>query len=380
MARDFYEVLGVGREASDGEIKKAFRALARELHPDVNKHDPEAEEKFKEAAEAYEVLSDAERRQTYDAYGHEGLRSGGWTPHAGDFGNFEDILGAFFGRGDPLFGDLFGGGRRGPAAGGDVGVSVEVSLADVVSGTKRDVAFDAVATCEVCRGNGAEPGTPIHTCETCGGAGELRAVTRTPFGQMIRAAPCNACGGEGKTPETPCAECSGKGRTVKRRTFEVDIPAGIDAGQRIRVSGGGHAGESGAPDGNLYVEVAVASDERFERHGEHLVSVARVSAPRAMLGGEIAVPTLDGERSVTVPPGAQPGETVILGGAGLPGLRGTRRGDQHVVLDVVTPSALDEDQRALAKRLEETISDEQLVAADREEGRRRGWLRRRARR
>ena len=380
MPRDFYEVLGVGRQASEGEIKKAFRGLARELHPDVNNHDPEAEEKFKEAAEAYEVLSDSERRETYDAYGHEGLRSGGWTPHAGDFGNFEDILGAFFGRGDPLFGDIFGGGQRGPAAGGDIGVSVEITLDEVVSGAQREVSFDAVATCEHCRGNGAEPGTPIHTCETCGGSGQLREVARSAFGQVIRTAACNACGGEGKTPETPCAECSGRGRSVRQRTFEVDIPAGIDAGQRIRVSGGGHAGEPGAPDGNLYVEVGVAADERFERHGEHLVSVARVSATRAMIGGEITVPTLDGERSVNISPGAQPGETAVIGGVGLPGLRGGRRGDQHVVLDVVVPSALDEEQRDLAERLEETLSDEQLVAQDRDEGRRFGWLRRRARR
>jgi len=380
VPRDFYEVLGVQRDAGDGEIKKAFRGLARELHPDVNNHDPEAEEKFKEAAEAYEVLSDPERRQTYDQYGHEGLRSGGWTPHTGDFGSFEDILGAVFGRGDPLFGDIFGGGQREPAAGGDIGASVEITLDEVVTGTEREVAFDAVATCEHCRGNGAEPGTPIHTCETCGGSGQLREVARSPFGQVIRTAACNACGGEGKTPETPCEECSGRGRTVKRRTFEVDIPAGIDAGQRIRVSGGGHAGEPGAPDGNLYVEVSVAADERFERHGEHLVSVARVSATRAMIGGEISVPTLDGEREVSVPPGAQPGETVVLGGVGLPGLRGGRRGDQHVVLDVVIPSALDEEQRGLAEQLEGTLAEEQLVPEDRDEGRRWSWLRRRARR
>jgi molecular chaperone DnaJ len=379
MARDFYEVLGVPREADEGEIKKAFRTLARELHPDVNRHDPEAEEKFKEAAEAYEVLSDPERRGTYDAYGHEGLRSGGWSPHAADFGNFEDILGALFGRGDPLFGDLFGGGRRGPAPGGDVGATVELTLDEVVTGAKREVAFDAIATCETCRGNGAEPGTPINTCQTCGGAGEIREVARTAFGQVMRTAACATCGGEGKIPEVPCSECSGKGRTVKRRTFEVDVPAGIEGGQRIRVSGAGHAGQPGALDGNLYVEVAITPDDRFERRGEHLVSVARISATRAMIGGEVSVPTLDGERGVTVPVGAQPGETVVLSGAGLPGLRGSRRGDQHVVLDVVVPADLDEAQRELAERLEGTISEEQLAGStDRSEGRRWGRRRRRA--
>ncbi|MGI9019389.1 MAG: molecular chaperone DnaJ [Solirubrobacterales bacterium] len=381
MPRDLYDVLGVARDSGDAEIKKAFRALARELHPDVNRHDPEAEEKFKEAAEAYEVLSDAERRRTYDAYGHDGLRRGGWSPHAADGGGFEDILSSLFGRGDPLFADLFGGGRRGPAPGGDIGASVEITLAEVLAGATREVSFDAVAACEACRGNGAEPGTPIHACETCGGAGQIQQVTRTPFGQMMRTAPCRDCGGEGKTPETPCAECSGRGRTVKRRTFEVDIPAGIEGGQRIRVAGGGHAGEAGAPDGNLYVEVAVAADERFERHGDHLVAVARVPATRAMLGGEISVPTLDGDRTVEVPAGAQPGETILIAGAGLPGLRGSRRGDQHVVLDVVIPSDLDRSQQELASQLDDSITPEQLVGApDQDAGRRWGRRRRRAKR
>jgi molecular chaperone DnaJ len=381
MPRDFYEVLGVERDASETEIKKAFRGLARELHPDVNKHDPEAEEKFKEAAEAYEVLSDPERRRTYDAYGHEGLRSGGWTPHAADFGSFEDILGAFFGRGDPLFGDLFGGGRRGPAAGGDVAVAVEISLEEVLEGATREVAFDAVLTCERCRGNGAEPGTPIEACGTCDGSGQLREVARTAFGQVMRTAVCPTCGGDGKVPETPCPECAGKGRTVKQRTFEVDIPAGIESGQRIRIGGAGHAGEPGASDGNLYVEVAVSPDERFERHGEHLVSAARVSATRAMLGGDISVQTLEGERDISIPSGAQPGETVVIPGAGLPLLRGSRRGDHHVVLDVVVPSALDEAQRQLAEELEGTLAPEQLESpAERDHGRRWGFRRRRARR
>src|SRR5262245_25116430 len=185
MARDYYEVLGVARDATDSEIKRAFRAVARELHPDVNRHDPEAEEKFKEAAEAYEVLSDPERRQTYDAFGHEGLRTGGWAPTSG-FGSFEDVLSAFFGRGDPMFGEVFGFGRSGPAAGGDLVAAVEVSLEEVVAGASRQVALEAVSRCERCRGNGAEPGTPIRTCETCGGAGVVRQVTQTAFGQMVR--------------------------------------------------------------------------------------------------------------------------------------------------------------------------------------------------
>jgi molecular chaperone DnaJ len=378
VPRDFYEVLEVDREASDAEIKTAFRRLARELHPDVNKHDPEAEEKFKQAAEAYEVLSDPERRRTYDAYGHEGLRTGGWAPRTDAFGSFEDVVSAFFGRGDPLFGELFGFGRSGSASGGDVGASVEVTLEEVVSGATRELSFDAVSLCERCRGNGAEPGTPIRTCERCEGAGELRDVVRTAFGQMMRTAPCPACGGDGRVAETPCEECDGKGRTVKPRTFEVEVPPGIESGQRIRISGAGHAGESGAPPGDLYVEVQVAEDERFERHGEHLVAVARVPATRAMLGGTVAVETLDGEREVEVPAGAQPGERVVLDGLGLPTLHGSARGDQHVLLDIVVPGRLDDGQRDLAERLDDTLQESNLRRDG--EGRRGLFGRRRRRR
>src|SRR5919197_667190 len=202
MKRDYYEVLGVDRGAGDVEVKKAFRRLARDLHPDVNKHDPEAEEKFKEAAEAYGVLSDPDRRSTYDAFGHEGLRSGGWAPRTDAFGSFEDVLSAFFGRGDPLFSELFGFGRPGPASGGDIAAQIELDLEDVLSGTTREVSFEAVSTCERCRGNGAEPGTPIRTCEACGGSGELREVARTAFGQLIRAGACPTCGGDGRVAET----------------------------------------------------------------------------------------------------------------------------------------------------------------------------------
>jgi molecular chaperone DnaJ len=379
VPRDYYEVLGVGRGASEAEIKKAFRRLARELHPDVNRHDPQAEEKFKEAAEAYEVLSDPERRQTYDTFGHEGLRTGGWAPSSG-FGNFEDVLSAFFGRGDPLFGDLFGFGRSGPAAGGDLAATVEVTLEEVVSGASREVNFEAVSTCERCRGNGAEPGTPIRTCETCDGAGVVRQVSRTAFGQMVRSGACPTCEGAGKIPEQPCGECGGRGRLVRERTWEVDVPPGIESGQRIRISGAGHAGEPGAPAGDLYVEVRVAEDDRFERVGGDLVSRVEVSATRAMLGGAMTVETLDGDRDIDVPAGAQPGDAVTLRGLGLPDLRGASRGDQHVVLDVVVPAGLDAEQREAAERLEASL-DESNLSRDGNRGSR--WpfgARRRARR
>jgi molecular chaperone DnaJ len=360
MPRDYYEVLEVDRGVDDAQLKKAFRRMARELHPDVNRHDPEAEEKFKEAAEAYEVLSDPARRRTYDAFGHEGLRSGGFAPRSAGFGSFEDVISALFGRGDEIFGDLFGFRSAGPATGADAGISLEVTLEEVLTGVRRDVRFEAVSTCERCRGNGAEPGTPIRTCETCGGAGAVREVTQTAFGQMLRTGACPNCRGAGKLAESPCGECRGQGRLVKERTWEVEVPPGIESGQRIRISGAGHAGEAGAAAGDLYVEVAVAEDPRFERAGSELATAAELSATRAMLGGTLTVATLDGEREVEVPAGAQPGDRVTLRGMGLPSLRGSSRGDLQVVLDVIVPSALDDEQLELAERLEGSLDDSNL--------------------
>ena len=353
VPRDYYEVLGVDRNASDAEIKKAFRGLARELHPDVNSHDPDAEERFKEAAEAYEVLSDAKRRATYDRFGHEGLRGGGWAPHAA--GSINDIFEAFFGRGGGIGEDIFGFGSRGPAGGADIGVAVDVTLEEVLSGTKRDVRFEAVKRCEHCVGNGAEPGTPIVTCDRCGGSGQLRQVSQSILGQVVRAAPCDTCGGDGKIAETPCEQCDGRGRVIGERTWEVEVPAGIEDGQRIRISGAGHAGEPGGQPGDLYVEVQVASDERFERHGQTLIGSVEVPATAAMLGTEVEVETLDGPKTVKVPAGTQPGDTVRLRGAGLPQVGGGSRGDQHVVFKVVVPKKLSRKQREAAQRLHEEI-------------------------
>ena len=248
MPRDYYEVLGVSRDAGETEIKKAFRKLARELHPDVNSHDPDAENKFKEAAEAYEVLSDADRRATYDRYGHEGLRTGGYSPNFEGFGSVADIFEAFFGGGGGGggFGNIFGGGAAGgPAQGGDVSVGAEITLQQAAAGAAVEVAYEAVARCEHCRGNGAEPGTPIETCPKCNGTGQLRAVSRTPFGQVVRAAACDMCGGDGRVAKNPCRECNGRGRKVERVKVSVDVPAGIDDGQRIRITGRGHTGDHG---------------------------------------------------------------------------------------------------------------------------------------
>jgi molecular chaperone DnaJ len=353
--RDPYDVLGVSREATEQEVKKSFRRLARELHPDVNAHDPQAEEKFKEAAEAYEILCDPERRATYDRYGHEGLRSGGYSPNFDAFGSIGDLFDAFFGGSSP-----FGARSSGPAPGGDVAVASEIELLQAARGASVEVAFDAIERCEHCRGNGAEPGTPIETCERCGGAGQLQAVTRTPFGQMVRTVVCDVCQGEGRVPREPCRECRGRGRRAVKRTLTVDVPAGIADGQRIRLSGKGHAGEAGAPPGDLYVLVRVRPDERFVREGDDLITALDVSAPLAAVGASLQVPTLDGSTSIEIPPGTQPGEVLSIRGQGMPGLRRGRHGDLRVVVNVVIPRRLSAEQRELFERLHNTLTDENL--------------------
>jgi molecular chaperone DnaJ len=354
MPRDPYEVLGVERNADEQQIKKSFRQLARELHPDVNAHDPQAEEKFKEAAEAYEILSDGERRATYDRYGHDGLRSGGYAPNFEGFGSISELFNAFFGGGGG------GGGGFGQAQGGDVAVAVEIDLLDASHGRKLGVSFEVVERCEHCRGNGAEPGTPIETCERCGGSGQLQAVSRTPFGQMVRTMPCDTCHGDGRVPKQPCAECRGRGRVRGSREVEVDVPAGISDGQRIRIGGRGHAGEAGAPAGDLYVLVNVREDDRFVREGDHLITVIDVAAPIAALGGTLEVPTLEGTGSVELPAGTQPGEVLTLRGEGMPSLRGGRRGELRVVVNVLIPRRLSPEQRELLEQLKDSLTAENL--------------------
>jgi molecular chaperone DnaJ len=360
VPRDPYEVLGVAREADEGEIKKAFRRMARELHPDVNSHDPDAEDKFKEAAEAYEILSDADRRATYDRYGHEGLRSGGYSSNFEGFGSVSDIFEAFFGSGS--FGGAFGGGGRsgGPAQGDDLAAGVEIDLAEAARGTSVEVEYEVIARCEHCRGNGAEPGTPIETCRRCGGSGQLRAVSRTPFGQVVRAAACDVCHGEGRVPKEPCEVCHGRGRTVEHAQVAVDVPAGIADGQRIRIGGRGHAGERGGPPGDLYVLVRVREDPRFVRDGDDLVTAVDVAAPLAALGTTVEVPTVDGPVPLEIPAGTQPHETLVLRGAGMPALRGHRTGNLRVVVNVVIPRHLGHEQRELLERLADSLTDRNL--------------------
>jgi molecular chaperone DnaJ len=358
VARDYYEVLGVPREADDAEIKRAFRKLARELHPDVNKHDPQAEEKFKEAAEAYEVLSDSQRRATYDRYGHEGLRSGGWAPNFEGFGSVADIFDAFFGG---SFSSVFGGAAStGPTQGGDISVRGEIDLGDAARGSALEVGFEAIVLCPHCRGNGAEPGTPIETCPRCGGSGQLQAVSRTPFGQVVRTTVCDVCGGDGRVPKEPCHVCDGRGRRVEHVKLSVDVPAGIASGQRIRVAGRGHAGERGGPPGDLYVLIVVRDDPRFVRDGDDLVTAVDVAAPHAALGTTVQVPTLDDEVELEIPPGTQPHETLVLRGRGMPSLRGRRHGDLRVVVNVVIPRHLKREQRELLVALADSLTPDNL--------------------
>jgi molecular chaperone DnaJ len=346
--RDYYELLGVKRGASEAEIKKAFRAQARELHPDVSDH-PEAEERFKQLVEAYEVLSKPETRELYDRFGHAGLRSGGYQPTGVDFGNLSDLFSAFFGE------EMFGGAvrPRGRQRGADVAAEVEIELGEAATGLKREVAFEAESVCHVCEGSGMEPGTDAVTCPTCKGQGMFQQVSNSIFGQVMRTQTCSTCGGAGKVIEHPCENCAGAGRQLEERTLEVEIPAGIHDRQPIRISGEGHAGARGGRAGDVYVLVRVRPDERFVREGDDLVSTLELTMTQAALGGKATVPTLDGEAEVAIEPGAQPGTVLTLKGKGMPRLQGFGHGDLRLLLTVLVPRKLDEEQRRLLEQFEE---------------------------
>jgi molecular chaperone DnaJ len=357
--RDYYELLGVPRDADDAQIKKAFRALARKLHPDVS-DDPDAEERFKEVAEAYEVLSNRETRQLYDRYGHAGLRSGGFQPHYADFGSLGDIFSAFFGE------DVFVGGTRGGRArGGDVAVEVEVELVDAAHGAKREVVFDVGVTCDTCAGSGARPGTQPVVCAQCGGAGRVQQVSRTVFGEFVRTQTCPRCGGGGRTVEEPCPTCAGSGRELQERRLEVEIPEGIHDGQRIRIGGQGHVGSGyGARAGDLYVLVHVRPDPRFQREGDDIYSQVDLTVTQAALGATVSVPTLDGDVELEFEPGTQPGAMRVLRGRGMPRLQAYGTGDQRVLVNVTVPRRLSERQRELLEEFEQLATHETYQSDD----------------
>ena len=353
--RDYYEILGVSREASEAEIKKAYRRLARDHHPDVNAHDAGAEERFKELTEAYEVLSNQESRRAYDTYGHRVPRGAtGGYPGGDPFGGFQDIFEAFFGdRG--FGGSFFGTATRGPSRGADAEVEVEVTLREAAYGADREVNVQTVKNCRICDGVG---GTESHTCSTCGGAGVVRMVREGILGQMVSTQTCSACGGRGRIIDVYCDTCRGSGRVSEVERRLLRIPEGIESGMRLRVTGAGHAGKPGAPPGNLYVTVVVKEDPELMRDGEDLVHRMRISFVEAALGAEAEVPTLDGRAQVRIEPGTQPGATLRLKGEGMPRMRRRGRGDLKVVVDVMVPTQLTGEQRELLERFEAVSGEE----------------------
>jgi molecular chaperone DnaJ len=349
--RDYYEVLGVRRDAGETEIKKAFRRLARELHPDVSEA-PDAEERFREAVEAYEVLSKSETRELYDRFGHAGLRSGGFRPTTFDFGSLADIFSAFFGE------DLLSTTMRGRTRGADIAADVEIELAEAASGTKREVPFRVAVPCGRCQATGVEPGSEVTTCPTCHGLGRLQQVARSAFGEFVRTQTCPSCGGSGRVIEYPCRDCDGSGQVLEERRLEVEIPPGIHDGQRIRLSGEGHSGVPGARAGDVYVRVRVRPDPRFVREGDDIFSTVDLTITQAALGARVTIPTLDGETELEFEPGTQPSEVVVLRGRGMPVLHGFGRGDQRVLVNVAVPRQLNDEQRDLLEQFERLSGEE----------------------
>mgnify|MGYP000673806620 FL=1 len=363
--RDYYEVLGVGKDADAKEIKKAYRKLAMKYHPDKNPGDKDAEEKFKEINEAYEVLSDEEKRSTYDRFGHDGLNGqggfGGGQGFGGfggsGFGGFEDIFGDIFGS---SFGGGFGGSssrRRGPKRGADIRQSVTISFEDAAFGKKIKVKINRSEECEECHGSGARPGTSKKTCPTCHGSGTVQSVQRTPFGNIASQRTCSTCDGEGEINESPCNKCHGKGSVRKTKTIEVDIPAGIDDGQMIKLSGQGEVGEKGGPRGDLYIVVNVQKHDIFTREGYDVYIEMPIRFTQAALGDKLEVPTLDGKVSYTLPEGTQTGTVFRLREKGIPKLRSNSRGDQYVKVIIDTPKKLNEDQKELLRKFDESCGN-----------------------
>jgi len=348
---DYYATLGVDRSATDAEIKKAFRRLAQQWHPDVSA-DPAAAERFKALNEAYQVLSDPDRRQRYDMFGPAGVEA----DVAAGFGGFADIFDAFFGG-------ATGASRRGrPATGSDLRYDLRITFEEAILGTDKEIEFPILGRCETCAGSGAKPGTQPTTCPQCNGRGEVRVVRQTMLGQMVNVTTCPRCRGEGRIVETPCETCRGDGRTERRRTLRITIPPGIDEGHQIRLSNEGEAGPRNGPPGSLYVAVHVSPHATLRREGTELVYEARIGVAQAALGTRIEVPTVDGHEEVEIRPGTQPGTEIRLRGRGVPHLRRAgSRGDLHVIVDVAVPTKLSRAERealqAYARAADEPVTD-----------------------
>jgi len=350
--RDYYEVLGVSREATEDEIKKAYRKLARKYHPDVNKEDKDAAEKFKEINEAYEVLKDPEKRARYDQFGHAGVGQGGFD--AGDFGGFGGF-GGFGDFGSDIFDDIFdifGGSfgrsrRRGPTRGADIRYDLEITLEEAAFGAEKEVEIFRMESCKNCNGTGAKPGTMPKTCPSCGGSGQVRRVQNLGPMQFTNVTTCTNCGGRGTIIEEPCPKCHGRGQSKVGRKIKIKVPAGVDTGSQLRMSGEGEPGELGGPPGDLYVVIRVKPHKLFVRQGDNLIYQAPISFVQATLGDEIDVPTLEEKVKLKIPEGTQPGTRFRLRSKGIPHLRGYGRGDLIVQVEVVIPKKLNDKQKEL---------------------------------
>lgn len=361
--RDYYEVLGVSKTATQDELKKAYRKLARKYHPDLNKDNPEAAEKFKECNEAYSVLSDEQKRAQYDQFGPEAFENGGMGggPGAGGFGGF----GGFGGSGmEDIFDMFFGGQGRGgrsnnagPQRGADLRYDMEITFEEAAFGVEKEISLKRAERCEHCHGEGAEPGSKVETCPECHGSGYVRFTQNTMFGQMVNERPCSRCHGEGKIISNPCKECGGSGTVKKTKKLKVKIPAGVDNGSRLRVGGEGEAGLKGGPSGDLYVYLYVKSHKFFERDGTTVLCEVPINIVQATLGAEIKVPTLDGQVTMKVPEGTQPGKVMRLKGKGIPSLRGGGRGDQLVRMKVVVPTKLTDKQKDALQKFADISKD-----------------------
>ncbi len=362
MKRDYYEVLGVSKSASADEIKKAYRGLAKKYHPDLNPDNKEAEEKFKEASEAYEVLSDSEKRANYDQYGHDGPpQFGGFGGGSGGFGGF----GGFDDLGD-IFGSFFGGGgsrggarRNGPQKGDDLETTVVISFEEAAFGCEKEVEYPRIEICPKCKGTCAAEGSSPETCGTCGGSGQVRQVQRTAFGQFSTTRACQACGGKGKIVKNPCQTCDGKGMVKKKNKKTITIPAGIDNGQTLTSSGDGSCGRNGGPNGDLYINIHVRPHTLYERNGVNVLCSIPITFVQAALGADIEVPTLYGKVKMTVPEGTQPNTEFRLRGKGIPSLRTKQPGDQFVTVTVEVPKNLSGEQKDLLAKFAETTNDKQ---------------------
>ncbi|MBI5253648.1 MAG: molecular chaperone DnaJ [Euryarchaeota archaeon] len=363
--RDYYDVLGVGRNTSKEDIKKAYRRLAMQYHPDRNKS-PDAGEKFKEISEAYGVLSDDAKRQQYDTFGHAGIGERYTQEDIFRGINFEDIfrdIGFGFGGVDSIFDIFFGGRRRyktGPRKGADLAYELEITLEEAASGVSKKIEFHRTGVCSTCNGTGAKPGTSPKACPSCNGSGQISQTRRTPFGHFTSITTCSRCRGEGKIIEVPCTVCGGRGAVQIPRSISVKIPPGVEEGSRLRIAGEGEAGERGAQPGDLYVIMHIKPHEIFIREGEDIFCEVPITFSQAALGDEIQVPTLDGRAKIKIPPGTQSGTIFRLKGKGMQSMRGYGRGDEHVRVTVKTPTNLTDEQRKLFKQLaslEEKLSE-----------------------